>query len=53
MKNNKPKHPEQLLHLFHHVLGQPPEPRGDRDGGLQPSAEFQYLSVRFTMKNKH
>ncbi len=40
MKNNKPQHPEQLLHLFHHVLGQPPQPRGDRDGGLHLQQNF-------------
>jgi hypothetical protein len=34
MKNNRSQHPEQLLHLFRHVLRQPPQPRGDGDGGL-------------------
>ena len=34
MKNNRPQHPEQLFHLFHYVLRQPPQPRGDGDGGL-------------------
>ena len=53
MKNNRPQHPEQLLHLFHNVLGQPPQPRGDRDGGAPPPGESQYLSERFTIKNKH
>ncbi len=51
MKNNRPQHPEQLLHLFHHVLGQPPNLEETGMGG----STFSRISVRvrFTMKNKH
>lgn len=51
MKNNRPQHPEQLLHLFHYVLRQPPQPRGDGDGGLhlQQNVSVQVLSLSDTL----
>jgi hypothetical protein len=55
MKNNRPQHPEQLLHLFRHVLGQPPQPRRDGYGGfyLQQDVGVQGLQpVRFLAPDK-